>query len=60
MKILLLGHKGMLGTDLLTQMRLHHEIVGMDKEEIDITSADDCAKAIEETAPQIVQCRRLY
>ena len=54
MKILLLGHKGMLGTDLLTQMRLHHEIVGMDKEEIDITSADDCAKAIEETAPQIV------
>jgi len=54
MKILLLGHKGMLGTDLLTQMRLHHEVVGMDKEEIDITSADDCAKAIEQTAPQIV------
>ena len=44
----------MLGSDLLTQMRLHHEVVGMDKEEIDITSADDCAKAIEETAPQIV------
>lgn len=46
MKILLLGHKGMLGSDLLTQMLLHHEVVGMDKEEIDITSADDCAKAI--------------
>lgn len=54
MKILLLGHKGMLGSDLLTQMRLHHEVVGMDKEEIDITSADDCAKAIEDTAPQII------
>ena len=54
MKILLLGHKGMLGSDLLTQMSLHHEVVGMDKEEIDITSADDCAKAIEQTAPQIV------
>jgi dTDP-4-dehydrorhamnose reductase len=54
MKILLLGHKGMLGSDLLEQMRLHHEVVGMDKEEIDITSADDCAKAIEATAPQIV------
>ena len=54
MKILLLGHKGMLGSDLLTQMSLHHEVVGMDKEEIDITSADDCAKAIEDTAPQIV------
>lgn len=54
MKILLLGHKGMLGSDLLTQMRLHHDVVGMDQEEIDITSADDCAKAIEDTAPQIV------
>ena len=54
MKILLLGHKGMLGSDLLKQMRLHHEVIGMDKEEIDITSADDCAKAIEDTAPQIV------
>ena len=54
MKILLLGHKGMLGSDLLTQMRLHHEVVGMDQDEIDITSAADCAKAIEDTAPQIV------
>ena len=54
MKILLLGHKGMLGSDLLTQMSLHHDVVGMDQEEIDITSAADCAKAIEDTAPQIV------
>ena len=54
MKILLLGHKGMLGTDLLTQMRLHHEVVGMDQDEIDITSSADCAKAIEDTAPQII------
>jgi len=54
MKILLLGHKGMLGIDLLTQMRLHHEVVGMDQDEIDITSAADCAKAIEDTAPQII------
>ena len=54
MKILLLGHKGMLGSDLLAQMRLHHEVVGMDKEEIDITSADDCTRTIAETAPQII------
>ena len=54
MKVLLLGHKGMLGSDLLTQMSLHHEVIGMDKEEIDITSADDCAKAVEETKPQII------
>jgi len=54
MRILLLGHKGMLGSDLLTQMSLHHDVVGMDQEEIDITSAADCAKAIEDTEPQIV------
>jgi dTDP-4-dehydrorhamnose reductase len=54
MKILLLGHKGMLGSDLLTQMRLHHEVVGMDQAEIDITSAGDCANAIDKTAPQII------
>ena len=54
MKILLLGHKGMLGSDLLAQMRLHHEVIGMDKEEIDVTSADDCAKAVEEAKPQII------
>jgi dTDP-4-dehydrorhamnose reductase len=54
MKILLLGHKGMLGADLLAQMRLHHEVVGMDKEEINITSADECAKAVAETKPQII------
>jgi dTDP-4-dehydrorhamnose reductase len=54
MKILLLGHKGMLGSDLLTQMRLHHDVVGMDQDEIDITSAADCGKAIEDTAPQII------
>ena len=54
MRILLLGHKGMLGSDLFTQMSLHHDVVGMDQEEIDITSAADCAKAIEDTEPQIV------
>ena len=54
MKILLLGHKGMLGSDLLMQMRLHHEVVGMDQDEINITSADDCASAIDKTAPQII------
>jgi len=54
MKILLLGHKGMLGSDLLSQMSHHHEVVGMDVAEIDITSANDCDQAIEDTAPQIV------
>ncbi len=54
MRILLLGHKGMLGSDLLLKLNLQHEVVGMDKEEIDIVSADECAKAIKETTPNIV------
>ncbi|MGB5219191.1 MAG: dTDP-4-dehydrorhamnose reductase [Smithella sp.] len=54
MKILLLGHKGMLGSDLLTKLSREHEVVGMDKEEIDIVSADECRNAIREAAPDIV------
>ncbi|MBN1474412.1 MAG: dTDP-4-dehydrorhamnose reductase [Syntrophaceae bacterium] len=54
MKILLLGHKGMLGNDLLKQLSADHEVVGMDKEEIDIVSAKDCKNAIAEVNPEIV------
>jgi dTDP-4-dehydrorhamnose reductase len=54
MKILLLGHKGMLGRDLLLKLSAEHEVVGMDKEEIDIVSASDCEKAIKGIEPDIV------
>jgi dTDP-4-dehydrorhamnose reductase len=54
MKILLLGHKGMLGSDLLLQLRRKHEVIGLDKEEIDITSMPSCEGAINEHAPDIV------
>lgn len=54
MKILLLGHQGMLGSDLFSKLSFDHEIVGMDKEEIDIVSAGECKDAIDATAPDIV------
>jgi len=54
MKILLLGHKGMLGSDLMAQFKYRHEVVGMDLGDIDITRADDCQKAVLEIQPQIV------
>jgi dTDP-4-dehydrorhamnose reductase len=54
MRILLLGHKGMLGSDLLLKLNLQHEVVGLDKEEIDIVSADECVKVIKEITPNIV------
>ena len=54
MKVLLLGHKGMLGSDLMAQFKYRHEVIGMDLEEINITSASDCRKAVAENQPQII------
>ena len=54
MRILLLGHKGMLGSDLFLKLSVQHEVIGMDKEEIDIVSPDECVQAIKETAPSVV------
>lgn len=54
MIILLLGHRGMLGNDLLVHLGGRHDVIGMDKEEIDITSAVECKKAIAETKPDII------
>jgi dTDP-4-dehydrorhamnose reductase len=53
-KILLLGHKGMLGSDLLLKLNMEHEVVGLDKEDIDIVSASECKGAIKEIEPEIV------
>jgi dTDP-4-dehydrorhamnose reductase len=53
-KILLLGHKGMLGSDLLAKLSVGHEVIGLDKDEINIVSPEECKKAITETAPDIV------
>jgi len=54
MKVLLLGHKGMLGNDLMAQFRHRHDVIGMDREEIDITRASECRRAVEEIQPQLV------
>jgi dTDP-4-dehydrorhamnose reductase len=54
MKILLFGHRGMLGTDLVSQLKMNHEIIGMDKDEINIVSAAECQQAIKENAPDTI------
>jgi dTDP-4-dehydrorhamnose reductase len=54
MKILLLGHRGMLGSDLLFQLGRKHEIIGLDKDEIDITSEFECRRTIQDNMPDIV------
>ena len=54
MKILFMGHKGMLGSDLLLKLSAENEVIGMDKDEIDIVSSSECKKAIKEIKPDIV------
>ncbi|HVO67455.1 MAG TPA: dTDP-4-dehydrorhamnose reductase [Syntrophales bacterium] len=54
MKILILGHKGMLGSDLFMRLFVFHEVTGKDIEDFDITSAEACAAVIAEADPDIV------
>lgn len=54
MKILLLGHKGMLGCDLLLRLGRKHKVIGLDIDEIDVTSMSACEKAIRENIPDII------
>lgn len=53
MNILVLGHKGMLGTDLMSRLG-GHSLTGKDVDDFDITSAADCRDIIEENRPDIV------
>jgi len=54
MRILVLGHRGMLGSDVLVRLGQDHEMVGKDIDEFDLTREDSCRKVIEETNPQLV------
>lgn len=48
MKILVTGANGMLGQDLVTHLRgAGHEVTATDLPEVDITSARDCAEALD-------------
>ena len=54
MKMLVLGHKGMLGNDLVLRLSLDHDVTGKDMADFDLASADSCREIIEETIPQVV------
>ena len=54
MKILILGHKGMLGNDLVLRLGLDHDVTGKDIADFDLAAEDSCRKIIEETMPQVV------
>jgi len=54
MKILILGHKGMLGSDLMLRLMKAHDVTGRDVDAFDIVSADDCGRVVAECLPEVV------
>lgn len=54
MKILLLGSKGMLGSECLDVLSPDHEILAPDKKELDIISWDRVIETLQELAPDII------
>ena len=54
MRILILGHRGMLGSELLGRLSAGHEVTGKDIDEFDIASAGDCRRVIAEAEPDVV------
>lgn len=53
MRILILGHKGMLGQDLMMRFSAH-SVTGKDVDDFDITSPADCRDIIAENNPEVV------
>ncbi|MBW2673780.1 MAG: NAD(P)-dependent oxidoreductase, partial [Deltaproteobacteria bacterium] len=54
MKILVLGHKGMLGTDLMADLGGGHDVAGKDVDDFDIISASDCWDVIGQSGADVV------
>ena len=54
MKILIAGSHGMLGTDLMEEMRLHHQVEGLGKGDLDIRDADQCMRRVADLRPDIL------
>ncbi len=53
-KVLIVGNKGMLGTDLQKQLSKKFEVVGVDNDVIDITKLDNTVQHISEVNPDVV------
>jgi dTDP-4-dehydrorhamnose reductase len=54
MRILILGHRGMLGSELFDRLSPLHDVVGKDLDEFDIASAGDCRRVITDVEPDVV------
>ena len=54
MRILVLGHKGMLGSDLMLRLEGTHDVEGRDVDAFDIVSEEDCRRVVQECSPEVV------
>jgi dTDP-4-dehydrorhamnose reductase len=54
MRILILGHKGMLGSDLMLRLARVHDVAGRDVDAFDIVSESDCRRVVQECSPEVV------
>ena len=55
MRALVIGHRGMLGTDLMAHLTAQgHDAVGLDLPEIDITDRRQAMRRVSEAAPDVV------
>ena len=54
MKILILGHKGMLGGDLVSILGISHDVTGKGTEDFNISSVEDCRDIILESEADVV------
>ena len=54
MKILVLGHRGTLGSDLMLRMQGAHDITGKDIDDFDISVEEECRHVIADSSPDVV------
>jgi dTDP-4-dehydrorhamnose reductase len=54
MKILIVGNRGMLGTDLMREFGAKCEVLGVDIPELDITDAAQCRERVAELRPDVI------
>jgi dTDP-4-dehydrorhamnose reductase len=54
MKVLIIGSKGMLGSDLLSELSPACDVSGMDLPNIDIARLDQCHRIVQEFLPNVI------
>src|SRR4029079_13930187 len=54
LRTLVVGCRGMLGSDLMEELGVSHDVVGLDLPEIDLTGADAVSAAVGATRPDVI------